>query len=98
MLCGVQDELSKLQNFVKEESDKQFSIETSVFKVCIGPHSYLECIKLNIKLQLHVQDDIVTEITALFMTTLTRIPAKEGVAVSSQTANQVRFLKIFFFL
>ena len=53
----------------------------------------IECIKLKIKLQLLIQDNIVKVITALFMTTVTRIPAKEDVAVSSQTTNQVRYLK-----
>ena len=32
-LCNMQDELAKLQKLVKEESEKGFSIEDSVFKV-----------------------------------------------------------------
>lgn len=32
-LCHIQDEMAKLQRMVKDESEKGFSIEASVFKV-----------------------------------------------------------------
>lgn len=32
-LCHIQDELAKLQRMVKDESEKGFSIEASVFKI-----------------------------------------------------------------